>query len=87
MNYDIDPQLFSLLTNAINEKDIQDFMNQPESMVIHYHFGLGRIIRNEFLQFGSPLYQAFVKKGITNTDEMSQLILFEFRTYLKSRGL
>ncbi len=49
-----------------------------------YHHTLGGWIRREFLGKGTKLYVLFIQGGISQTDEMSMLIIELFYIYAKT---
>ena len=63
----------------------RQFISKSYSLITQYHFSIGMLIRNNFLNDDTPLYSLFKKSGIDNPDDMSDLILHLFYIHLRTK--
>lgn len=66
---------FLEIKNFLSAEQVQAFFDCPFSQLHQYHFGLGLWVRNHLLRERDPLYQWMYRCGVTETDEMSALLL------------
>ena len=73
---------FPVLVKQFDEGSLNQFRLTPKQNLFFYHFGLGTFIRNHFLKPRDFLYPLFLKEGITQQDEMSEIIIDLFHDFL-----
>ncbi len=66
---------FPCIESRCGEEILRMFCENPYPERYRYHFNLGLFIRNELLSETKPLLTLFLRYGITNKDDMSDLIL------------
>ena len=77
---------FSSILKVIDKEEIQSFLVRGYENLNSYHLTFGQWIRNEILSDDSLVYFEFVKSGITNKDDMSDLYLKLFYCYCCSKS-
>ena len=79
---------FSVLSEVMTGKTLEDFKMADEEDLIRYHFSLGMWIRNNFgLWTGSHLAQFFIDLGIFDADEMSGVIILSFHRMINDKEI
>jgi len=80
---------FIELRNILNAEEIVDMTNGKEEVMILYHQGLGRHLRNEWglWKGDSDLCKWFKEKGIRHADDMSGIILDSFWRHIHNKPI
>lgn len=73
---------FGEIKNYLSPEQTQEFPDCPFSQLHQPHFGLGLWVRNHLLREQDALYQWFRRCGVTDTDEISALLLQWFYLHL-----
>lgn len=61
------------------------FRDCEEDEVWRYHFGFGLWIRNTLLLPNERLYKMFIEEGISQKDDMSAYMIYQFHQYLREQ--
>ncbi|MBZ0166811.1 MAG: hypothetical protein K8I00_08385 [Candidatus Omnitrophica bacterium] len=81
-------ECYAALTRELSPQELVQFMQAPEQDVVRYRIGLGFWLRNRWgLWQNSELKQYFSEMGITDPDEMSQIILTSFHRHLNKKDI
>ena len=73
------------IENLLSKDTLKAFAQTPEDLLGKYLAGLGTVVRLKLLCDHNALYRAFLKEGFTDRDEMTLIILREFRKHLLAR--
>ena len=77
--------LCPLLEYIFPEEDLNDFVCSKYADLDDHHFGFGLWIRNNILKESSKLYTLFIKAGVLEKDNMSEIIIECFYLYEKTK--
>lgn len=78
---------FSKIEKLFSPNELKEFIACAPGNLDRYHFGLGTWIRNELLKDGSPLTARFLRGGVLQKDDMSQLLIELFHLYVRNKYL
>lgn len=73
------------MERGIPQKTKAEFMSSAYSQIEKYHFVLGLWIWNNILCQDESLYKSFATLGITDMDDISDLLLRLFYIYLTQK--
>lgn len=76
-------RVFKILKSRMNEDSLTKFKAYSFENLNDYHFSLGLVIRNDYLNSDSALYSMFKQMGIDDKDEISALMIKLFYFYIK----
>jgi len=76
------------LSEYLSKEQLEEFKATEETNLFIYHESMGKWVRNTFgLWQDTDIRSYFVYMGITNGDDMSEIILSSFHRYLRGREL
>jgi len=73
---------FPKIEKLFTETSLSKFAQTPYGLLNKYQVGLGTMTRFRLLRRSNALYKAFIREGFTDKDEMTLMILREFRKHL-----
>lgn len=77
---------FPKIEKLFYTEDLLEFKNASKEQLYFYHFGIGTWIRNTLLYpKESILHLLFLKRGITDEDDMSYIIIKQFHQYIQEK--
>lgn len=76
---------FSKMERFFTKQELREFMAWDRQDLCRYHFGLGTWVRNYLLRDGKKLTVVFMRAGIGQKDEMSELLIQLFQIHARNK--
>ncbi|MBO5359765.1 MAG: hypothetical protein J6B25_02860 [Clostridia bacterium] len=79
--------LYYLMESILDDNEINEFLKYGADEIWKNHFGIGLWLRNNVLTGNNSIYRNFIRRGLTDKDEMSAILTEGFYWYLKSKEI